>query len=884
MNWRRFFHREEADVEQREELESYLDVTAQEYIERGMEPAEARSAAQRKLGNATLIVEEIYRMNTLTFVEGALRDVRHALRMIRTKPGFSSAALLSLALGIGANTAIFCVLNGVLIRPLPYPEPDALVGVANTFVIQGQRFENAELSPGMYAACKVDSRTFERFGVWTLGAATVTGIGDPEQIVSVTATEGVLPALGVPPYLGRWFSKEDDTPGTPETAILSHGYWQHKFGADAEVLGRTIVIDFVPRQVIGVMPPDFRFLDRSPDVFLPQRFPLSQLRPDVFSYSGIARLKPGVTPALANQDTARVWKTWAESIGVGKMLNELQVRPNLRPLKEDVVGDVGAGLKVLMAALGLVLLLVCANVANLVLVRAQARRQEFAIRAALGAGWGRIARELLVESLTLGILGGGLGLAFAYLGLRVLVTQGPASLPRLAEISLDATALAFVLGCSLVLSMLFGLVAVLKCGNPGRMQNARGATQGVWQLRAQNGLVVAQVALALVLLVASGLMIRTFLALRAVMPGFTHPERIQTVRISIPEALTPEPERVIRMQAEILERLAAIPGVTATGFASGLPMELEYGNGMVVAVEGKTPLDQMPPNRAIKNISPGLRVAQGTRLVAGRDFTWADVFGQRYVAAVSENMARETWGEPANALGKRIRVGRDGPWTEVVGVVENVYADGVHKPAPATVYLRAGVTPPVLPGGSIAVRRGVTFAIRSERAGTQALLRDVTAAIHAVNPGLPLAKVRTLENVYRLSTARTSFTLVLLGIAGAMALALAIVGLYGVLAYAVAQRQREVSIRLALGAEPRAVKALFVRQGLILTCIGGAIGLASAAGLSRWIASLLFGVTPLDPIAYATSGIIVVAAAMAASYVPARQAASMDPMDALRSD
>ena len=364
-------------------------------------------------------------MNTLTFIEGTLRDVRHALRMIRTRPGFSAAALLSLALGIGANTAIFSVLNGVLIRPLPYPEPDALVGVFNTVVIQGQRIENAGLSPGMYAACTQGSRAFERFGVWSSGAATVTGMGDAEQIVSVTATQGVLPALGVPAYLGRWFSNEDDTPGTPETAILSYAYWQRKFGADPEVVGRSIVIDFIPRQVIGVMPRGFRFVNLSPDVFLPQRFPLSGLRPDVFSYNGIARLKPGVTLGLANQDTARVWKTWGETERVGRMLAELAVTPDVRPLKEDVVGDVGTALTVLMGALGLVLLLVCANVANLVLVRAQARRQEFAIRAALGAGWGRIARVVLVESLTLGILGGALGLVLAYVGLRLLVAQGP---------------------------------------------------------------------------------------------------------------------------------------------------------------------------------------------------------------------------------------------------------------------------------------------------------------------------------------------------------------------------------------------------------------------------------------------------------------------------
>jgi putative ABC transport system permease protein len=827
-------------------------------------------------------LREIYGMNTLTFLEGVLLDVRQAARTIRTRPGFSAAALLSLALGIGANTAIFTVVNAVLIQPLPYPGSDALVGVYNRFTIQGEAFEDAELSPAMYLACKESTRAFQNFGVWISGAATVTGMGDPEQLVTVTATQGVLPALGVPAYFGRWFSAEDDSAGAPGTVILSYGYWQRKFGG-RDVLGRSVMVDFVPRQVIGVMQRDFLFMNLSPDIFLPQGFAKSGFR-DEFSYTGIARLKPGVTIALANQDVARIWKAWGETAGASKMLEMLKVQPNLRPLKKDVLGDIGSVLGVLMGALGLVLLLVCANVANLVLVRAQSRRHEFAIRSALGAGRGRIARELLVESLTVGILGGGLGLALAYAGIRVLVTQGPSSLPRLAEISMDRTALAFGLACSLGSSVLFGSIAAFKSGVPGRIEGTRGATQEAGQIRAQDALVVTQVALAFVLLVASGLMIRSFLSLRAVTPGFTHPAWIQTVRISIPEALTPDPEKVSRIQSEILRRLSAVPGVTAAGFASALPMESEYRNGIVIAVEGKTRADQMPPNRAFKSISPGLLAAQGTRLVAGRDFTWEDVLGQRRVALVSENMARENWGEPADAPGKRIRLGRDGPWNEVVGVTENVYADGVNQPAPATVYSRIGVDPPARPGRQASVRRGATFAIRSERAGTQAFLREITAAIHSVHPSLPLAKVRTLDDVYRRSMARTSFALVLLGIAGAMALTLAIIGVYGVLAYALGQRRREAGIRLALGAGPGALKWLFVRKGLVLNCAGGILGLALARGLSRWISSLLFGITALDAATYAASGTIIAAAAIAASYIPARQAASVDPMETLRSE
>ncbi len=872
MNWRRFLRRDTADAEQREELEFYVNLTAEEYVAQGMNPAEAKTAARKKLGNATLIQEEIYRMNTLTFFESVLREVRHALRMIRTKPGFSVPALVSLALGIGGNIAIFSVVDAVLIRPLPYPEPEQLVGVFHSAVLSGQVFKEMPLSLGMYTAYKENARSFEEFGVWTAGAATVTGIGNPEEIPTVSMTHGVFRALGVRPYLGRWFSNADEAQGAQKTVILSYQYWQQRFGGDRRVLGRLVLIDFVPRQVIGVMPRGFVFLNLTSDAFLPQSVGGDVPGSGDFDHSGLARLKSGVSLTQANQDIARVLHIWGARQGLGpQTLEQLQFKPNVHPLKQDVVGDIGAVLKILMGALALVLLLVCANVANLVQVRAQARGQEFAIRAALGAGWGRIVRELLVESLALGVLGGAMGLGLAYAGLRVLVTHGPAALPRVGEISIGSRSVLFAVACSLGSSVLFGSIAVLKSGLRSRLQNARGASASAEQLRTQNALVMTQVALALVLLIAAGLLVRSLAALRAVKPGFTHPEQIQTVRLFIPEAQIQAPEQVAQMQAEILHKLAAIPGVTATAFATALPLELEYHNGNPVFIEGKTVVGRIPPNRTIKSISPGLFAALGMRLIAGRDFTWNDVFGKRHVVLVSENMARENWGEPHNAIGKRIRMGNEGPWDDVAGVVENVYEDGVDRPPPTIVYF---------PG----VRRSVTFAIRSRRAGTDGFLREITAAIHSVNPDLPLAKVRTLNDLYRLSMARTSFALVLLGIAAAMALTLGIVGVYGVLAYAVAQRRREVGIRVALGADAGMVKSLFVRRGLILASAGGVIGLFSAAALSRWMSALLFGVAAFDPVTYGASAAILLVAAVTASYIPARRAASVDPMDALRCD
>ncbi len=819
-------------------------------------------------------------MNTLAFLEGLLRDGRHAFRMIRMNPGFSATAILSLALGIGANTAIFSVVNAVLIRPPPYPEPESLVGVLNSGVIQGETFNDMGLAPGMYAGLKERSKTFQDFGVWSSGAMTVTGIGDPEQIKTVWMTQEVLVVLGAQPFLGRRFSIEDDRPGTPETVILSHSYWMRRFGGDERVLGRTVVIDFVPRQVIGVMPQTFRFLDLSPDVMLPQRFARADLPFEPFSYSGIARLKPGITIDLANQDATRVLNQITPEY-IRSFAEQAHLKSNLRPLKRDITGDIGTVLGVVMGALGLVFLLVCANVANLAMVRAQARTQEFAIRAAFGAGRWRIARGLLVESLVLGFIGAAFGIALAFGAVRILKAQDLTTIPRLAEVSIDAATLAFDLACSVAGSLLFGLIAVFKCGVPGNIINARGASMSPDQLRAQNALVVAQVALALVLLVASGLLIRTFIALRGVHPGFTQPERIQTIRIVIPNTQAPEPERVARMQAEIVENVSRLPGVEAAAFADGLAMDADYRNGTPIAVEDKFTPGQSPPNRRVKYVSPGLFAAQGTRLLAGRDFTWEDLSNRRLVAIVSESMARENWGEPNAALGKRL--GSPGAWSEVVGVVEDVHDNGADRPAPPIVYFRTGVHAP-LPDRPPSIRRGLTLATRSDRANTESFLREVATAIHAVNPNLPLAKAQTLDDIYRRSMARTSFTLALLGIAGTMALALAVIGVYGVLAYAVGQRRREIGIRVALGAQPNQVIGLFLQRGILLACVGGIVGMAAAMGLSRWVSSLLFGVTALDPATYVASALIVSAAALIASYIPARRALSVNPMESVRAD
>jgi len=869
---RSIFRKSRADADLQHEIEIHLEQLVKEAVASGLNESEARMMARRRFGPLEKTKEECRDTRRVNVIDSFRRDVRYALRMIWIKRSFSVPALLTLALGIGANIAIFSVVDAVLIRSLPYTEPEKLVGVSNSAVFSGQVVNDWPLTLDMYAVYEEQARSFADFGVWTAGAAAVTGAGDPEEVATVTMTHGVLPALGVQPYLGRWFSGADEVPGAQKAVILSNKYWQRRFGGNPRLLGQLVRIDFVPYQVVGVMPRSFEFLNVDPDVFLAQSIAKGAPGSRDADNFGVARLKPGVSVDQANQDIARVLSIWAGgSTPWRQAFEELRVKPNVHPLKQDVVGDVGAVLKILMGALVIVLLLVCANVANLVQVRAQARREEFAIRTALGAGRGQIARQLIVESLALATLGGAAGLGLAFAALRVLVTHAPAALPRVREISLDSTSILFALACSLLSGMLFGFIALLKSGLSDRLRHARGATPSAEQLHAQNALVVAQVALALVLLVGAGLLVRSFIALSAVKPGFTHPDQIQTIRLFIPEAQIPEPERVAQMQADILHELAAIPGVTAAGFATALPLELEHHNGNPVSVEGKTPVDRMPPNRTIKSISPGLFAALGTRLIAGRDFAWSDLVSPPRVAIISENMARENWGDPQDALGKRIRIGTDGPWSVIVGVAENVCDDGVDRPAPALVYFPR-------------VRRSVSFALRSSRARTEGLLKEITRKIHIVDSSLPLANVRTLSDLYRLTMERRSFALVLLGIAAGMAVTLSIIGVYGVLAYAVAQRRKEISIRVAVGAEPRTIKALFLRQGLILTCLGGAIGLVSARVVSHWMSSLLFGVTPTDPLTFGLSGAVILAAALAATYVPSRRAASLNPIEALHSD
>ena len=819
-----------------------------------------------------------------------LNQLKQVLRRLSHAPLFTAITLITLAAGVGGNTVVFSVLESVLLKPLPYPRAAELIGIWHT--APGINITDLNMAPSNYFIYREQNQTFQDIGAYDTTRVNLTGLAEAERLDALNVTDGTLPLLGIPPLLGRTFTHQDDSPGSPDTVIFTYGFWRKKFAGSPSAIGQTIILDGTPRQIIGVLPPRFQFLDETDlAVILPFKWDRNKTHLGNFSYEALARVKPGVTIQQANADIARmlplVTRTFPAPPGFSaKLFDDARIGPNLRPLKNDVVGDVGSMLWVLMGSIGLVLLIACANVANLLLVRVEGRRQELAVRSALGAGPYRIAAELFLESVILGLLGSAVGLGLAYAALRVLVAIAPAGIPRINEIGIDGPVLLFTFAIAILASIFFGSIPVFKYAgvrlSTGIREGGRANSQSREQHRVRSVLVVVQVALALVLLICSGLMIRTFRALNHVNPGFSDPASMQTFGISLPDNQVKDDESVVRTFEEMRSKIASIPGVSAVTLSTAFPMDGRSSADVLFAEDHPLPEGQIPPIRRMIYVIPGFFSADGTPLVAGRDFTWTDLYQKLPVAIISENFAREYWDSPSAALGKRIRIASTDDWREIIGVAANVYMDGVNKKTPSAVYwptVRVNFE-----GEKRSVASYIVFGIRSSRAGTESFLKEVREAVWAVNRNLPLSRVNTLGFYYRQSMARTSFTLIMLAVAGAMALLLGVVGIYGVIAYSVSQRTREIGVRMALGAQTQSLTAMFVRHGLILTGIGIAFGLTAASIVMRLMSSLLFRVNPVDPLTYAAVTLGLIATAFIASYLPSRRAATVDPVDALRAE
>jgi len=875
--WRNLVHRGQKERDLDEEIRAYAAILEDEHAARGLPPEEARRQALIEVGGMEQVKEHVREVRTGALLETVGQDVRYGVRTLARTPGFTVAAVLALALGIGATTAIFSVVDAVLLRPLPYDRPDRLAVV----LTRG----TGPVAPGNFLDWRRDASSFERMGAAEAWGTNLGGDGRPEHVEGVRVTSDIFPLLGVQPQLGRTFSADEDQAGRGQVVVLGHRLWQRRFGADAAVVGRSITLDGVPHVVVGVMPKGFEFPPfwaTGAELWAP--LPLAERAGSRNGQSlrTFARLAPGASLEKARAEMATI---------TGRLEREYPGTNRnvvVRGLDDIVVGDVRSALLILLGAVGFVLLIACANVAHMLLARASARHKEVALRAALGASRARVIRQLLTESIVLAAVGGMAGVALAAAVLRALIAISPGNLPRLETAGLDPRVLAVTVVVSLVTGIAFGLAPALQASRfdlTGALREGeRGSTAGAGRHRLRRLLMASELALALVLLVGAGLMIRTFVALRRFDPGFD-PRRVVTAVVSLKGSRSEEPGRRLTFYREVLDRVRALPGVVSASAINHLPLAGDVW-GFPFQVEGQPPsAPGESPSAAFRVVLPGYFQAIGLPLVRGRDFTDDDRLGTPGTVIVNEWLAQRYW-PGADPIGKRMTLDdldQNPEWLTVVGVARNA-ARGQWAAAPdEEMYL------PLLQSRLYLEREGgpfsfLTLVARTSTDQPAALGPSLRTAVWSVDGNVAVSEVQTMEEVVAAATSSPRFYLLLLGSFAAAALILAALGIYGVMSYSVAQRRNEIGIRMALGARRGDVLRLVMREAVGVVAIGGGIGLAVALLLTRLMGALLYGVGATDPITFVGVGALLALVALLATYVPARRAIRVDPLQALRTE
>jgi putative ABC transport system permease protein len=887
----------ERDVE--DEIAFHLESRVRELIARGQPEDTARRNAEAEFGDLQASRRELAavdrhrrrREHVAQWFDAAAQDLRQAARSLRRSPAFTIAAALTLVIGIGSSVAIFAVLDGVLLRPLPYGNPERLVGAWHDMPSIGLMHEPQ--SPATYFTYLRLARSIEGIGVYREGEVNVAEPGggmEPQRVTSASISATLLPVLQLAPILGHAITEAEDRPGAPPVMLIGEEMWRARFGADPNIIGRTLDVNGIGCEITGVMPAGFHIPSAATQLWMPLQLDPVNPPPTAFAYSSVARLKPGVTVADAERDFTAVLPRAPElvplfvpGISTRQIMDQVRPKPSLVPLRQDITGGIAGTLWMVAAAAALVLLVACANVANLTLVRADAHQREMAIREALGAGRGRMTLHVFAESAVVAAVAAVLGLAAAAAAVRSLVNAGPAGIPRLTEVRIDAGTVLFTLAVSALVAAACSLLPALRIsrGSLARHAGGRSGTAGRAQRRVRGGLVAAQIALALVVLAGSGLLMRTFERLNAIHPGFD-PDHVSTFWISLPAARYKNETAVVGFYSRLIDRVAALPGVQVVGLTSRLPLESHGQNqNPLYPEDDPSYATTLPPLQLFTATNGDYFRAMGIPILAGRTFERMEA--QRDgEAIVSRSTAEFFWKDSTGraALGKRFRPLPTSRWYTVIGVVGDTRDATLAAPPSQAVYLPETLEQ----GGEFAqTKRTMALVVRTARERTP-IAAAVRQAVRELDPTLPTFDVRPMTAVFSAATAQLSFVILILGGAASVTLILGAVGLYGVLAYVVTLRRRELGIRIALGASPRAVAAAITRYGIVLTSAGIAVGLAMFALVARFLRAMLFGVAPVDPLTLGGSALILLAIAMLASWVPARRAARVDPAEALRAE